>query len=206
MIKYDKDGELIVGFLDDKGVISKERIKKEDYKSFKKEFDEVIELLALNKLFHSMFSEELNYEIDEKLEFKIFVDPYYETVTLGTINDYVSYEDNQIYTMDKIHYEQFHDLCYELLIKVKRSWSKLNKVEKFIIKCLEFDEPPKTDEEVTDTLGYDNKKYYQYKESGFIKLGIQLKVGHAKRNKTVDGTIIKDIVLASENDQVLNIR
>ncbi|MBQ3475561.1 MAG: hypothetical protein IJH20_05270 [Bacilli bacterium] len=62
------------------------------------------------------------------------------------------------------------------------------------------------DEEVSDTLGYDNKKYYQYKESGFIKLGIQLKVGDAKRNKTVDGTIIKDIVLASENDQVLNIR
>ena len=196
MIKYDKDGELIVGFLDDKGVISKDRIKNENYKEYKKDFDEVVELLALNKLFHSMYSEELNYEIDDNLEFKIFVDPKYNTMTVDTIKDYVSFDDNQIYTIDKVHYEQFHDLCYELLIKVKRSWSKLNEVEKFIIKSLEFDEPPKTDEDVSDILGYDNKKYYQYKESGFIKLGMQFKVGEARKNVRIDN--LKEIIVAKD--------
>ena len=83
--------------------------------------------------------------------------------------------------MNIVAYEHFHQLCSELLIKVKRSWDKLNEVEKVIIKSLEFDTPPDTDENISYKLGYDSKKYYQYKESGFIKLGMQLQVGNTKK-------------------------
>lgn len=122
MIKYDNNGEIIACLLDETGVISKERIKQENYKQYKKDFDEVVELLSLNKLYHSMCSELLNYEITDDLEFKTIV-------------------------IDK------------------------------------YDTPPDTDENISYKLKYDSKKYYQFKESVFIKLGIQLKVSEARKSK-----------------------
>ena len=182
MVKYDNEGKIIVGYLDDKNVLSKERIKREDYKQYKKDFEDVVELLSTNLLYHSTFEAQLKYEIGEKLEFKTFVDPYLETFTQVVKPDYLSKEDNQIYIMDVLAYEQFVELCFELLIKVSRSWNKLNEVEKFILKCLEFDNPPDTDENIAFELRYDPKKYYQYKESGFIKIGMQLRVNEARKN------------------------
>ena len=79
MIKYDNNGEIIACLLDETGVISKERIKQENYKQYKKDFDEVVELLSLNKLYHSMCSELLNYEITDDLEFKTIVIDKYDT-------------------------------------------------------------------------------------------------------------------------------
>ena len=180
MIKYDSNGELIVGLLDDSGVISKERIKEENYKQYKKDFDEIVELLALNKLYHSLYTEILDYHISDNLEFVTLADSIYETSTYVKDNSFEFKKDNQVTTMDKKAYEDYYELCCELLIKVKRSWSKLNEVERFIIKCLEFNIPPDNDENISYKLGYDSKKYYQYKESGFIKLGMQLKVSESK--------------------------
>ena len=182
MVKYDNEGNIIVGFLDDRNVLSKERIKQEDYKQYKNDFDEIVELLSTNLLFHSMYQEKLKYEIGDNLEFKIFVDPKYETFTQIVEPDFLSKEDNQVYIMDKVAYEQFVELCFELLIKVSKSWNKLNEVEKFIIKSLKFDTPPDTDENIAFELSYDPKKYYQYKESGFIKIGMQLRVNEARKN------------------------
>ena len=39
-------------------------------------------------------------------------------------------------------------MCTILLRRVKKSFDKLNEVEKFIIKSLKFDEPKLTDEEI----------------------------------------------------------
>ena len=78
-------------------------------------------------------------------------------------------------------YEQYVELCKQLLLKVKQSWKQLNEVERFIIKSLEFDNPSYTDEQLQDQLMYCNKKYYQYKKSGFIKLGTQLQIDRAPK-------------------------
>lgn len=130
-----------------------------------------------------MCSELLNYEITDDLEFKTIVIDKYDIPTIVKNSPVISFEDNEILTMDKQAYEYFYELCINLLIKVKRSWDKLNEVERFIIKCLEFDTPPDTDENISYKLKYDSKKYYQFKESAFIKLGIQLKVGEARKSK-----------------------
>lgn len=183
MVKYDGEGNIIVALLDDSRVISKETIKQENYKQYKKDFDEIVELLALNKLYHSLYTEILDYHISDDLEFITLANETYKTATRVKVVPILLKEDNQIFTMDKSLYKMYYELCCELLIKVKRAWSKLNEVERFIIKSLEFDTPPDTDEDISYKLKYDSKKYYQYKESGFIKLGMQLKVSNARNAK-----------------------
>ena len=185
MVKYDSNGELIFGLLDDSGVISKETIKEENYKQYKKDFDEIIEILTLNKLYHSLYTEILDYHISDDLEFVTLAANTYETASRVKDIPILLKEDNQVFTMDKALYKTYYELCCDLLIKVKRSWNQLNEVEKFIIKCLEFDTPPDTDENISYKLKYDSKKYYQYKESGFIKLGMQLKVSSARKTDLI---------------------
>ena len=185
MVKYGNNGELIVGLLDDSGVISKETIKQENYKQYKKDFDEIVEILTLNKLYHSLYTEILDYHISDDLEFITLADNTYKTASCVKEIPILLKEDNQVFTMDKSLYKTYYELCCDLLIKVKRSWNQLNEVEKFIIKSLEFDTPPDTDENISYELKYDSKKYYQYKESGFIKLGMQLKVSDARNTNLI---------------------
>ena len=185
MIIYDSNGELIFGLLDDSGVISKETIKEENYKQYKKDFDEIVEILTLNKLYHSLYTEILDYHISDDLEFVTLANDTYKTASRVKDIPILLKEDNQVFTMDKSLYKTYYELCCDLLIKVKRSWTQLNEVEKFIIKSLEFDIPPDTDENISYKLKYDSKKYYQYKESGFIKLGMQLKVSEARNTNLI---------------------
>ena len=182
MVKYE-NGEIIVGMLDDTKVLSKKMIEKYDYKKIKEDFDDLVELLEMNKLFHSVYKERLQYEVTDDLEFKIFIDPNLHSYTAICNEEYLSESDAAILTMNKTTYEMFYELCEVLLIKIHLAWKHLNEVEKFIIKSLEFDNPPSTDEELQDILLYCNKKYYQYKKSGFIKLGTQLQLEDAKRVK-----------------------
>ena len=182
MVKYE-NGEIIVGMLDDTKVLSKKMIEKYDYKKIKEDFDDLVELLEMNKLFHSVYKERLQYEVTDDLEFKIFIDPNLHSYTAICNEEYLSESDTAILTMNKTTYEMFYELCEVLLIKIHLAWKHLNEVEKFIIKSLEFDNPPSTDEELQDILLYCNKKYYQYKKSGFIKLGTQLQLEDAKRVK-----------------------
>ena len=182
MVKYDKEGKIIIGELDDTKVLSKEMIESYDYKTIKKYFDEIVELLEMNKLFHSVYKERLKYEVTDELEFKIFVNPSLHYYTFASGEKHASESDTAIITMHKTIYEQFYELCELLLIKVQKAWNHLNEVEKFIIKSLEFDEPPSTDEDLQDDLKFCNKRYYQYKKSGFIKMGTQLQLEEAKQN------------------------
>ena len=185
MVKYDNEGNIIVDLLDDSRVISKEMIRQENYKQYKKDFDEIVELLALNKLYHSLYTEILDYHISDDLEFITLADDTYKTASSVKNIPILLKEDNQVFTMDKALYKTYYELYCDLLIKVKRSWNQLNEVEKFIIKCLEFDAPSDTDENISYKLKYDSKKYYQYKESGFIKLGMQLKVSGARNTNLI---------------------
>ena len=182
MVKYE-NGEIIVGMLDDTKVLSKKMIEKYNYKKIKEDFDDLVELLEMNKLFHSVYKERLQYEVTDDLEFKIFIDPNLHSYTAICNEEYLSESDTAILTMNKTTYEMFYELCEVLLIKIHLAWKHLNEVERFIIKSLEFDNPPSTDEELQDILLYCNKKYYQYKKSGFIKLGTQLQLEEAKRVK-----------------------
>lgn len=179
MVRYES-GEIVIGELDDRKVLSKKMIEKYDYKAIKKDFDDIVELLEMNMMFHSEHKEKLKYEVNDNLEFKIFVNPDLHDYTLTTEDDDLSESDTGILTMDKTLYEHFYELCELLLIKIHKAWKHLNEVEKFIIKSLEFDNPPSTDEDLEDVLMYCNKKYYQYKKSGFIKIGTQLRLEEAR--------------------------
>ena len=182
MVKYE-NGKIIVGMLDDTKVLSKKMIEKYNYKKIKEDFDDLVELLEMNKLFHSVYKERLQYEVTDDLEFKIFIDPNLHSYTAICNEEYLSESDTAVLTMNKTTYEMFYELCEVLLIKIHLAWKHLNEVERFIIKSLEFDNPPSADEELQDILLYCNKKYYQYKKSGFIKLGTQLQLEDAKRVK-----------------------
>ena len=182
MVKYE-NGEIIVGMLDDTKVLSKKMIEKYNYKKIKEDFDDLVELLEMNKLFHSVYKERLQYEVTDDLEFKIFIDPNLHSYTAICNEEYLSESDTAVLTMNKTTYEMFYELCEVLLIKIHLAWKHLNEVERFIIKSLGFDNPPSADEELQDILLYCNKKYYQYKKSGFIKLGTQLQLEDAKRVK-----------------------
>lgn len=72
-----------------------------------------------------------------------------------------------------------------LLKKVKASYDKLNEVEKFIIKSLEFDNPPETDEVLIDRLMTYKNGYYISKKSAYIKMALQLNIKDViKRERT----------------------
>ena len=167
MVKYE-NGEIIVGMLDDTKVLSKKMIEKYNYKKIKEDFDDLVELLEMNKLFHSVYKERLQYEVTDDLEFKIFIDPNLHSYTAICNEEYLSESDTAVLTMNKTTYEMFYELCEVLLIKIHLAWKHLNEVERFIIKSLEFDNPPSADEELQDILLYCNKKYYQYKKEIII--------------------------------------
>lgn len=181
MVKYDENGDIVVGLLDDTRVLSKKIIERYDYKDIKQNFDYLVEILEMNKMYHSMYRSLLEYEITDDLEFKTNVNPATRDYTYDVKAEHLSTTDTAIFTLDKTHYEQYIELCKHLLIKVKQSWKQLNEVERFIIKSLEFDNPSSTDEQLQDQLMYCNKKYYQYKKSGFIKLGTQLQIDIAPK-------------------------
>ena len=58
---------------------------------------------------------------------------------------FISTTNTSVITLDRKAYDKSIELCTNLLKKVKASYDKLNEVEKFIIKSLEFDNPPETD-------------------------------------------------------------
>ena len=63
---------------------------------------------------------------------------------------------------------------------------KLNEVEKFIIKSLEFDNPPETDEELMDRLMTYKNGYYLSKKSAYIIMAIQLNIKNVKKMELDD--------------------
>ena len=167
MIKV-KDGKLQAELLDNKGTLSNKIIEQYDYIELKNDFAEIVDILSTNMLVHAMYQEALKYEITEDLEFKIFIDEnvkdYTMTYDFATNYSYFSKTNTGIITLDRKNYDKSIEMCMILLKKVKASYDKLNEVEKFIIKSLEFDNPPETDEELMDRLMTYKNGYYLSKQ------------------------------------------
>ena len=189
MIKV-KDGKLQAELLDNKGTLSNKIIEQYDYIGLKNDFAEIVDILSTNMLVHAMYQEALKYEITEDLEFKIFIDENVKDYTLSydlaTDYSYISTTNTSVITLDRKAYDKSIELCTNLLKKVKASYDKLNEVEKFIIKSLEFDNPPETDEELMDRLMTYKNGYYLSKKSAYIKMAIQLNIKNVKKMESDD--------------------
>lgn len=206
MIKVN-DGKLQAELLDNKGTLSNKIIEQYDYIELKNDFAEIVDILSTNMLVHAMYQEALKYEITEELEFKIFIDEnvkdYTMTYDFATNYTYFSKTNTSLITLDRKNYDRSVEMCMILLKKVKASYDKLNEVEKFIIKSLEFDNPPETDEELMDRLMTYKNGYYLSKKSAYIKMALQLNIKNVIKRERTD--IIKQamadacIVTISDN-------
>ena len=189
MIKVE-DGKLQAELLDNRGTLSNKIIEQYDYIELKNDFAEIVDILSTNMLVHAMYEEALKYEITEDLEFKIFIDENVKDYTLSydlaTDYSYISTTNTSIITLDRKAYDKSIELCTNLLKKIKASYDKLNEVEKFIIKSLEFDNPPETDEELMDRLMTYKNGYYLSKKSAYIKMAIQLNIKNVKKRESDD--------------------
>ena len=189
MIKVE-DGKLQAELLDNRGTLSDKIIQQYDYIELKNDFAEIVDILSTNMLVHAMYEEALKYEITEDLEFKIFIDENVKDYTLSydlaTDYSYISTTNTSVITLDRKAYDKSIELCTNLLKKVKASYDKLNEVEKFIIKSLEFDNPPETDEELMDRLMTYKNGYYLSKKSAYIKMAIHLNIKNVKKRESDD--------------------
>lgn len=189
MIKVE-DGKLQAELLDNRGTLSDKIIQQYDYIELKNDFAEIVDILSTNMLVHAMYEEALKYEITEDLEFKIFIDENVKDYTLSydlaTDYSYISTTNTSVITLDRKAYDKSIELCTNLLKKVKASYDKLNEVEKFIIKSLEFDNPPETDEELMDRLMTYKNGYYLSKKRAYIKMAIQLNIKNVKKRESDD--------------------
>ena len=102
MVKYDENGDIVVGLLDDTRVLSKKIIERYDYKDIKQNFDYLVEILEMNKMYHSMYRSLLEYEITDDLEFKTNVNPATRDYTYDVKAEHLSTTDTAIFTLDKI--------------------------------------------------------------------------------------------------------
>lgn len=189
MIKVE-DGKLQAELLDNKGTLPEKIINQYNYIEMKKNFEEVVDILATNKLVHALYQEKLKYEVSKNLEFKIFIDSnikdYMITYNLANSYSYESDKDTAVLSLNREQYDSSIEMCMILLKRVKMSYEHLNEVEKFIIKSLEFDEPPLTDEELIDRLMTYKNGYYLSKKSAFIKLALQLDIQNVKKMNPED--------------------
>ena len=189
MIKVE-DGKLQAELLDNKGTLPEKIINQYNYIEMKNNFEEVVDILATNKLVHALYQEKLKYEVSKNLEFKIFIDSnikdYMITYNLANSYSYESDKDTAVLSLNREQYDSSIEMCMILLKRVKMSYEHLNEVEKFIIKSLEFDEPPLTDEELIDRLMTYKNGYYLSKKSAFIKLALQLDIQNVKKMNPED--------------------
>ena len=189
MIKVE-DGKLQAELLDNKGTLPEKIINQYNYIEMKNDFEEVVDILATNKLVHALYQEKLKYEVSKNLEFKIFIDSnikdYMITYNLANSYSYESDKDTAVLSLNREQYDSSIEMCMILLKRVKMSYDHLNEVEKFIIKSLEFDEPPLTDEELIDRLMTYKNGYYLSKKSAFIKLALQLDIQNVKKMNPED--------------------
>lgn len=162
MVVINENGEVIFEKLNDTGTLSENTINKYNFIEHKECFNKFIDLLSENYLIYGMIKS-LEYKIDDNLELIIFFD-----------EKHFDLEDSRIYTFDRSFYDAGQKSCEALLYKLKLAWKNLNEVERYIIKSLFFDKPPKTDEVLMDEFYISKNKYYIYKKSGIIKLSLSL--------------------------------
>ena len=145
--------------------LSEEIIEQYDYLLFKNNFERLVNILNVNKIVHQEYAESLNFYIDSSINFVV---------------DFKNYEihdnDGEVYSLARGIYDFGYESCIMLLDKVANAWKTLNQAEKYILKCLEFDECPKTDEDLQELFLLSKNKYYRLKKSAYIKIGLYLKL------------------------------
>ena len=77
------------------------------FQDIKDNFDYLVEILEMNKMYHSMYRSLLEYEITDDLEFKTNVNPATRDYTYDVKAEHLSTTDTAIFTLDKTHYEQY---------------------------------------------------------------------------------------------------
>lgn len=175
MVKYDNEGNLEAALLNDDGTLSERIIESYDYIKFKNDFNRIVEIINTNKMHHAIYNASLEYEINKDLEFILFFDDqegYMKNITTKGCNGVLTYSMQ--------YYDSSTRACKELLAKVKYAWNQLNEVERFIIKSLEFDNPPMTNEDLEEALATYKNKLFIYKKSGYIKIGTSLQLGNER--------------------------
>ena len=75
MVKYDENGDIVVGLLDDTRVLSKTIIERYNYKNIKDNFDYLIEILENQKLFGKI-NPYTNTEIENYEDIKEYYKQY----------------------------------------------------------------------------------------------------------------------------------
>jgi len=174
MIKLDVESKLIVSLLEISTPLPSKILEDNDYNKMKMEFKKIVQTLINNYYQQFSYQNFLKYDINEKLEFITISDPGYKEECFDKYGRILK-NDNPVSTYTNQDYKYDILLCEQLLYRVRDSYNNLDEVEKFIIKCFEFNNPPKyTDESIMEELGIYKDKYYDSKKSAYIKMGIQL--------------------------------
>lgn len=163
MIRVE-NGKVVAPELSYDGVLSQKMLKNYNHIKYKKLFEEVVDTMAMNLIVHTFYQENLKYSVNEKLEFIVLCQDRRE-----------SENDTEIFTFDRIYYDNYLSACEDLLHKFRSSWNKLSEVEKYILKCLYFDDEKMTDEEIIDALVTYKNKYQNCKTSAYVKMDTSLK-------------------------------
>lgn len=191
MVVINENGEVVFEKLSDAGTLSENTINKYNFIEHKEYFNKFIDLLSENYLIYGMIKS-LEYKIDDNLELIIFIN-----------ENMYDLEDSRIYTFDRGFYDAGQESCEALLYKLKLAWKNLNEVERYIIKSLFFDKPPKTDEVLMDEFYISKNKYYIYKKSGIIKLSLSLGLctNHQSIESMIENKLIWQYVLDGATDR-----
>ena len=184
MIILDENGKLIINKLQISNTLSSNMIKKYNFNRMRKEFHHLLDLIQENYYYHICYQEFLKFNIDEKLNFIVLEDPNYKIETIDKWGRMLNEDSSfKIYNIDL--YRKEIVLCENLLYRIRDSYNNLDEVEKFIIKSLEFDNPPETDEVLIDRLMTYKNGYYISKKSAYIKMALQLNIKDViKRERT----------------------
>lgn len=162
MIKQSRE-ELNVLKLDTRYTLSSIEIEQYDYLELKNNFEIVLGIMNMNKIVHQSNIDYLNYEVDDNLNFNVDFKDYKVVDNFGTIS-----------SLGRGTYDFDYRTCILLLDKVRMAWDSLNQIEKYILKSLEFDYEVKTDEDLQEILLLSKNKYYNFKKSAYIKIGLFL--------------------------------
>ena len=164
-----KDGKINAPLLSYDGMLSERLLSKYDYKKCKSDFEDVVDCIVMNRIAQSMYYEQLDFKVDDNLNFIVFCD-----------DPRLDKNDNTVFTLDRIFYDKNMTACKEILHSFKSSWDRLSEVERYIIKCLYFDDEKISDEEIIDRLLTYKNKYQLCKKSAYLKMDLLLNVDDAK--------------------------
>lgn len=145
--------------------LTEDEIEQYDYLLFKNNFSKVVRILNTNQIVHQEHADLLSYKIDPSINFVV------------DFGDYVIHDnDGEVYSLARGIYDFAFESCILLLDKVANAWKTLNPTERYILKSLEFDERSKTDEDLQEIFLISKNRYYRYKKSAYIKIGLYLKL------------------------------